>query len=161
MTDTTDISDAMLKRRKEFGYFTNPLGYDLVKLRNERYFYIFSKSIYRFTLDPQNPLTFHHPDGRKMLPVAEMETDMGSTPKFLNLFFPKDKYLKAFIFHDSGWLKMGMWVMEPLTDEFVFEQMTYCQMNDLLGLMCSATGASRIGRKMIHAGVNAGARFRR
>ena len=156
----TDLDLTSLLERK-FGYFSNPFGYSLVKLRNRPYLRFLTKSIYLFNLDPEKPLTFNHPDGRQIRPETEIETDMGSTPYLVRIFFPKDKYLKAFIFHDSGWSELGLWVKYPHDDEFLFVDMSLLEMNDLLGLMCAASGASWIGRKMILAGVDAGARFRR
>lgn len=108
----------------EFGVFTNKTGYSLFKLRDERYAFLFSKAIYEFTLDPDDPLTYTFPDGRRLRPDRHCETDMGSTPHLLRLFFPKDRFLLSYIFHDSAYRHGGLFMAKPTSCIFEFVEMT-------------------------------------
>jgi hypothetical protein len=124
------------------GWFENPQGYSLTWLRNERYAWLFTKAIYEFQLNLDSPLTFHHPDGRRIQPDRHVsETDMGSVPLTLQMWIPKDRYLLAFLFHDSGYDHGGLYVALPGQEQFGLAVMSRLQLDELLRLMCRAQGA--------------------
>ena len=138
------------------GAFEHTAGYTLRKVRDTAYLWLFTRAIYEFRLDPTAPLTFHHPAGYRLRPAACYETDMGSTPGMLRLFFPKDRYLLSFLFHDSGYKAGGLFKAWPDESEFVFTRQSRREIDELLRLMVQVEGASLLGRTAIKAGVRVG-----
>lgn len=137
-----------------YGFFENPQGYEAPKLRDERYLFFFSKTIYEFTLKPDAPLTFHHPDGSRIQPDRhEMETDLGSIPLTAQIFIPKDRFLLSFFFHDSGYKHHGLWFSQPGQEVFTFRLCTQWEIDNLLWRMVGAEGGNAFQRQSIYRSV--------
>jgi len=149
-------------RAEKYGYFENPQGYELVKLRDEsrRLLWLLplpSKTIYEFRLKGKAPLTFVMPDGTKVQPDRHAaETDMGSIPPALQIFFHKDRFLKGYIFHDSGYKDHGLYFLYPGETEYEFVQMSRREVDGMLLRIICASDGNAIEQNMIYAGVRAG-----
>ena len=138
-------------------HFINTQGYKLDKIRNERYMLIFSKAIYEFNLDARAPLTFVLDTGVMLQPDKHLaETDMGSIPLSLQVFFPKDEFLLSYIFHDSGYKHGGLYVRKVGDGGYRFEAMSREDIDGLLRMMIKAEGGGAIKRAMIYNAVRLG-----
>lgn len=85
-----------------------PKGFDIYPIRVETRRLLPDRTIYRFELMPDTPLTFIHPDGRWMQPCKLFETDQGSVPWLMQRWIPKDRFI-AFYLHDSSYLTAYAW----------------------------------------------------
>lgn len=144
----------LMKLQRKYGAFLNPQGYNLRKIRDDRYFYFFSKAIYEFTLDTQAPLTFRMPDGVRIQPDRHLaETDMGSIPKVAQLFIPKDRFLLGFLFHDSGYKHHGLYFCQPREDRFEFRACSQWEIDHLLWRMIGADKGNAAQRQSVYRAV--------
>lgn len=145
-----------------YGYFENPLGYSLVKVADEarRFLWVLplpSKAIYEVRLHKDHPLTFVRPNGvRIQFDRHTAKTDMGSVPPALQIFFHKDRFLKGYLFHDSGYLNHGLYFLFPGKDEYEFVEMERSEVDALLRTIIGASGGNKTEMNMIWAGVRAG-----
>jgi len=136
------------------GWFDNPQGYCIRKVRDRPYLGIFSKAVYQAVMDKEHPLTYHDADGRRIRTQGVFKTDMGSTPIVTRHFFPKDRYLVSYLFHDDAWRSGGLFVAEAGEDEFNFQAISRTQANKLLGLMIKAEGGSQYAAQLVKAAVD-------
>jgi hypothetical protein len=96
---------------ERFGYFTGT--FKLEYLRSEPRYPRLTRwgltrwlgrmlvtDIYEFTLDPENPLTLHMPDGTEMQPDRHFFTDQGSVPHCLDWIITRGQF-RAYYPHDS------------------------------------------------------------
>ena len=146
----------------QYGYFENPQGYELVKLRDEprRLLWLLplpSKAIYEFKLKDDDPLAFVMPDGTKVQPDRhEAETDMGSIPPAFQIVFRKDRFLKSYIFHDSGYVNHGLYFKAKGQDEYEFVEMSRLEVDAMLQQMIYASGGNMLERHAIYRAVRMG-----
>jgi len=142
---------------KKFGHFDNDRGYRLDKIRDDPYLWIFTKAMYEFTLDPDKPLTYVTPNGTRLQPDRHLaETDMGSIPLTLQIFIPKDRFLKSFMFHDSGYNHGGLYMAPVGSNQFVFAPMSRSEVDNLLWFMVGAENGNIAQRAVIYRGVRLG-----
>ena len=138
-------------------HFINRQGYELDKVRSERYMLIFPKAIYEFNLDEREPLTLVLDTGYMMQPDRHMaETDMGSIPVPLQPLFPKDEFLLSYLFHDSGYKHGGLYVRKPGDADYVFNVMSRDDIDKLLRFMIKTEGGGAIKRALIYRAVRIG-----
>ena len=138
-------------------HFINRQGYELDKVRSERYMLIFPKAIYEFNLDAKDPLTFVLDTGVMLQPDRHMaETDLGSIPVPLQPFFPKDEFLLSYLFHDSAYKHGGLYVRKPGDADYTFEAMNRDDIDGLLRMMIKAEGGGAIKRSLIYNAVRLG-----
>jgi len=118
-----------------------------------RYLKAFSKAIYPFINDPDNPFTFTRPDGLMIRPLATMETDMGTVPRSVRVLISKDRYLDSYIIHDSGYMQGGFsvsrdcgktWGVIRVSRKIVDQQLRDC---------IRAQGANRATRNAVYFAV--------
>ena len=136
------------EQQVKYGWFTNRQGYKLVKLGTVINPAGDKAAEYDFTLDPVAPLTYHDGRGGKYQPnrhytrqAKDDTTDMGSIPKCLQWLIAKDKYLLAFIYHDSAWEHEGVWYCPPGYEHYIFQRMTLYESNAMLQRMVVADAA--------------------
>ena len=106
-------------------------------------------ALYRWDQDPVDPLTYHAPNGCRYRPRSGLTTDMGSIPAAVQCAYPKDRFLKAYLLHDSGYDDQGLAVAEAGADSFAFRELRRDAVDDLLFLGVAAEGALRIERNAI------------
>jgi len=118
---------------------------------------MFGKQIYEFNNDPVDPLTYCA-GVRIIRPDQHFLTDMGSVPKTLQYiapkWFAKDRFPKAYIFHDSGYKHGGHWL--AVKGGWRFFKMTRQMVDELLLDMIIAEGGGEIAANLIYAGVRSG-----
>ena len=139
----------------DLGKFINDkaeYGYYLPFKGNQKYLKIFSKPIFEFWLHPKHPLTFEMPDGTKIRPDRHLaETDMGSTPRSLQLFFPSSEFICSYIFHDSAYNHHGLYFKHPNAHQYIFRKMTRKDVDKLcLCRMIRVEGGGPIKQRMIY-----------
>ena len=115
------------------------------------------KQIYEFRNNRRTPLTAtcgivqYKPDNHFF-------TDLGSVPLTLQYslpkWFAKDRYIRAYIFHDSAYKHGGVWVC--INGKWTFRNLTRKQADDMLYHMLIAEGASKANARAIWLGVRAG-----
>jgi len=137
--------------------FENVPGCTFYKLRDERYMLFFTKAIFQVNMNREKPLTFVHPDGRRFRTRLDFESDMGSTPYVTRLFFPKDRFLNSYFFHDDLWENGGLYVAQPGEETFEFVEMSRIEGNRLLRLMTMVEGAGKVRASSIMAAVDVAA----
>jgi hypothetical protein len=119
------IRAAAAERREnsgQFGCWLNTLGYDLRKLRDEKWLWT-TKAIYGVWLPVFQPLTYVDKIGRQWRPRNYFETDMGSIPLTAQVLVPKDRGLLSYLLHDDACacgrlfcsVDGGPWAPEKLT----------------------------------------------
>lgn len=134
---------------------------------------VFCKAIYDFRNNPDDPLTFHCPDGTEIQPDRHMESDQGSVPALIQWLVQKDAY-DGFYPHDSGYEFRGLWCRRrerfdscgyvdflppeasQMAEAFHFVPFTREQVDSLLWATVGADGGSRAERNGIYAAVVAG-----
>jgi len=147
------------------GFFIHPKegeGFELIRDRNKTYLFFFAKPMYEFRLKPSTPLMYVDNKGQTWEPDLHLKTDEGSTPMTLQLFFPKDKFLASYCFHDSACEYGYLWMKQVVHAPFQKTYLNRFEANDLLEEMVEAEGKLFGGgkwfeRKCIHAGVDLGA----
>lgn len=152
---------AKMKRTNRYGYWTGT--YDLRPLDEWTGWGLWKTRLYLFENDLIKPLTYHHPDGYTMRPDKKFKTDMGSVPLFLQslipVIFAKDKWLKAYILHDSAFCHKGLWFAKHDPRRYSFCEMKEKAVDDLLVLWIHASGGSCLSSAPIWLGVRIGGRF--
>jgi len=136
------------------GWFDNPQGYAIHKLKDQPYLGVLSKAVYQCVINFAHPLTYHDAKGRRYKTQPVFKTDMGSTPIITRHFFPKDRYLVSYLFHDDAWRSGGLFVAQPGEDDYTFERITRTQANKLLGTMIMAEGGSQYAAQLVKAAVD-------
>ena len=134
--------------------FVNQQGYSLVKIPQT------DPAVYDFTLNAEKPLTFIHPDGWRLQSDRHFQTDMGSIPKRLQRFLPKDKFLLSFSMHDSAYGHGGLFIAGQDDSEFVFWRMTRREIDDLFCLMLISEGCDPWPARAIWLAVRIGGKGR-
>jgi hypothetical protein len=136
-----------------------PKGYDIYKVRDVPYMWLLSKAIYQFELMAR-PLTFMQDDGSMIQPGRLFETDMGSVPKSLQVFIPKDRYLGYYI-HDFVCRFGYVWYCGKDCQSWIKKHMTRSEADTLLRLMCAADpdNGSFVSRWSVYIGVRIGSLF--
>lgn len=156
----------VFSKRPDLGYFRNwdrindrgpirwdePLGPWIVRKWCGR------TGIYEYTADAERPLTMVLADGTEIQPDKHFETDMGSVPLRIQALpgglFQKDRWLAAYILHDSGYSHGGLWVRRPGEGAFHFEPMTKAQVDDLLRTGILILGGPSWNANVIHWAVD-------
>jgi len=113
----------------------NPTGYTLCKVPGS------NPVQYEFRLAEVDPLTFLH-DGLCVQPDRHEVTDMGSIPRPLQPLAPKDRYLLAYILHDSAYHKKGLYFAETMNGPFQFAAVTRRYADGLLYEAIRAEGGA-------------------
>jgi hypothetical protein len=75
------------------------------------------REIYSYTPTDGNTLTWHLPCGLAVVLNRPMETDKGSIPPVLLPLCSDDRFLYAFLFHDSAyeWRELTIYADRPVT----------------------------------------------
>ena len=95
---------------------------------------------YEFTLDPNNPLTFHATPDCYIQPDRHGVTDMGSIPEAVQPLCPKDAYLASFILHDSGCREHGLYFAEEYNGPYEYRPIDSARVHELLRRCIQAEG---------------------
>ena len=140
------------KCRKHGGYYTGT--YELGEPEMRRYMFFFKKAWYPFFNDPNDPLTFHLPDGTRIRPQSRFWTDFGSTPALLQLIFPKEEFARPYIIHDSAYDTHSLLMALPGQDEFVDTPVTWSQADKWLRLGIEIEGGMEIKEWLIWMSVH-------
>lgn len=149
------------------GIFINRDGYKLTHHRNVRYFLIFSKPLKRFRLDLATPLTWKliepvtldditFPVGTQIQPDKDFITDIGSTPRTMELCLPSAKWERPYLFHDSGYKDEGLYIMRPGEHVFRYIRLSRRALDRLLRMMIESEEGGPIEQRLIHLGVRVG-----
>lgn len=174
-----------LWRREKFGFF---IGREIVgeKIGDvPRYEFLngtwlgrhfLTKSLYEYTADKFDPLTFITPFELHIQPDKHFPHDMGSVPAFAQILFPKDRFLASYLFHDSGYDHKGLWfrnvaglsaapsdwaflppaIFQADRDQFAFVPLARDCLDQMLRHWTGAQGALATERQAIYAAVRAG-----
>lgn len=134
-----------------------PRGYELYEVRQARYFLVFLKAIYEFTLIKKTPLMYCSKSGILYQPDAHFETDQGSLPRVMQFFIQKDRFL-GFLFHDSGYRFRGLWTSYNGGRSWQFVAMLRAEVDALLREMieCDPFPGSVVARWLVWSGVRIG-----
>jgi len=120
-------------------------------------------ALYEFINDPDDPWTFHHPDGYLVRPDKHFITDMGSVPKILQglipVLFSKDLWLGDYCMHDAGYKHGGLWFAKRNITTFIFCKMKRGVVDELLDLTIHASGGGCLSSAPIWFGVRLGGWF--
>lgn len=125
-------------------------------------------AIYPFRVNHINPLTFVVgpecarvlnlptiiPEGTEAR-VDDMDTDQTSIPATLQVLYPKDRYLGAYI-HDYGYDKEGLWLRRPGESDFTFVPLRRSTLDKLLMETVGAEGGNAFDRGMFFQAVHFG-----
>lgn len=143
--------------------FINQQGYECPKIRDQKYFFglLPPKAIYRYKSDEDNPLTLLFTDGKYYRPNKNFETDMGSVPRVLQFFIPKDRFLLSFIFHDSIYKEGGIWVSDTYDGPYVFKKLSRSKGDSMLKVMTTLepSPAGVVASSCVWFGVTVGGHF--
>ena len=119
---------------------------------------MFGKQLYEFINDDDFPLTYEDANTNLIRPDNHLITDMGSVPKILQArlpgWFAKDRYLKAYIFHDSCYSLGGLWF--AIKGGWEFRKLTRKQADLYLRDMVRVLGGGKCNAWAIYAGVRMG-----
>ena len=163
MTSDPSIS---LTHAPTLGRFLNPEGFSLTPIRTEQpwasnavlrawlRWRCGETQIYRAALYLDYPLTLALADGVQYQTNRTFETDMGSVPLMLQSlpggWYQKDRWIRAYLFHDDGYGHGGLWVRRPRQTEFHFEPMSREKIDALLKIACLIEGAPEKVANRIH-----------
>ena len=117
-------------------------------------------ALYEFINDPDDPRTYHHPDGYLVRPDNHFITDMGSVPKILQgllpILFSKDLWLGDYCMHDSGYKHGGLWFAKHDVTVFIFCKMPRSRVDEMLDITIHASGGGCLSSAPIWFGVRIG-----
>jgi len=141
------------------GYFINsgqngqPKGWDISKVREEKYLWICSKTIFKFDLIARHPITFIDGSGDHWQPNRSFETDGGTFPS--NPLMSNFRFL-GFFFHDSAYRDGGLFRSDD-GFSFKFHKMTRLQIDDKLNEMmyCDPDPSTRTEAVTVYSFVRA------
>ena len=115
-------------------------------------------AIYRYHADLEHPLTLVLSDGTEYQPDRTFETDMGSVPLFLQGLpgglYQKDRWLPAYLPHDSGYTHGGLFVRRPGEAAFRFEPMGKDKVDAILYVSVLILGGPRWNASTIYWAVD-------
>lgn len=139
------------------GHFVNPDGF-VLRLSDE--LSTWRKTVYEATLDDaESALTYIDNYGGSWRPDRHFFTDMGSVPRLAQVLIPKDRFLEAFLIHDSAYIHGGLWRWSALVQGWRFSYMTRRQADELLYEMCLSSGAWQSTAWAIYLAVRVGGAF--
>jgi len=136
------------------GQFTGT--FTLRPVKHKRYMLFWTRALYKFENDTTNPLTYHCPGGANIRPADGMITDMGTVPRFAAVFISKDRFLKSYIIHDSGYNEGGFRVARYGTNDYRLIHAARLIIDQQLRECIAAQGGDRVTRNVIFAAVRAG-----
>ena len=136
------------------GRFTGT--FTLRPVGQKRYLCFWTRSLYRFENDIDNPLTYHCPNGTSIRPRDGMTTDMGTVPRIARIFISKDRYLKSYCIHDSGYDEGGFRVARYGSGAYRLIRVDRLVVDQQLRECIEAQGGDRVTRNTIYACVRAG-----
>ena len=130
-------------------------AYDLHYLRTEMNG-LEPKPIYKFSLDPVDPLTWIDNEGQWVRCAQSYETDMGSVPAGLENVASPLASPCGFPFHDSAFENHGWWESKDEGKTWAFVLKTEQEVNDALYHWCRSEGVDWIESNQIEWGVELG-----
>lgn len=150
-------------RKKQFGEWVNAESLHLTKVRDERYCFLWSVTIYRVNLDVDNPPYWKSPDGSQILMGQPFNSDGGSIPPFLQSIpgLSDDRFLLSYCGHDFGCKYGGLFFRGHEDADYHFRRLTRLDVDNYLRLWVGAEGGNAAQREMIYRGVRLGAGFQR
>lgn len=98
-------------------------------------------SLFDFTNDPCDPLTFHAETGKLYRPASSFsEFDFGSVPRITQSIVSPLCATRSFVFHDSSFLNHGMWVSYDCGKSWQFLLLSQHEVNHWLYRMMNVEG---------------------
>ena len=114
----------------------------------------FSNTVWEFTNDADDPLTIHCRGGWLLRPDRHFLTDGGSIPRILRWVYDAWCFVRAFLFHDSGYESRGVWVAHELArEQWAFRHMTRQALDLLLRRLVPLDGGSLWDARIIYRAV--------
>jgi len=99
------------------------------------------RTLYEYTADPVDPLTFQAGPSLFIRPDRHGETDMGSVPEILQwLVCPKDLHTPSFIVHDSACREHGLYFASRYEGPYTFSRLSSASAARLLWQCLEAAG---------------------
>ena len=138
-------------------------SFHIDRIPRERYLKIFWKSMWSIQNDPADPCYFIDSDDTCYRTGLESySSDLGSTPRILELIFPHDEFIVSYGHHDYGWKQGGLYVKKPNEIFYDFVKIPRFKLNCLLRSFVQAEGeiiggGGKFKRNVIKLGTDIGA----
>lgn len=111
-----------------------------------------SRPLFDFILDENDPLTLHRSDCFEAQPCQTFVTDGGSIPKLIQVIpaFDSLRYPASYGFHDSAFKKHCWWTRHRSDAPFVKRQISFTTANCWLRTMLLAEGATSLTARTVY-----------
>lgn len=107
---------------------------------------LFREQLYRFEQNTSNPLVLYF-RGNLYSP-SNCVTDLGSIPRPVQMIYPKDRWIRSYLLHDSGYITRGVLCGEYVP--LVFKRQERKDIDDRLIPSILAEGGEVLDAHIIH-----------
>lgn len=137
------------------GTIINPHGFTLKSTDNFVGPWWDRRDTWEYTLDPENPLTYLHPDGYYIQSDRHGFTDFGTVPFPFNIVVPRTRFKPGYMVHDTACTEPHViFLSDSINGVFVPSFIADNQASKLLYLMVLADKGYKWQANLIYTGVH-------